>query len=67
MFFHPGNILIHPVLQEFFAACADVTRHVKQPFVNLDKYFGLAQCRHVQRRENVAQMLLRHGRAGGTG
>src|ERR1035437_5365427 len=59
-------ILVHPVLQEFLAVCTDVAGPVKQPILYLDECFGLAKRRYVQVRENIAQMLLCHGRAGGT-
>ena len=65
--FHPSNKLIHPALKEFLAVRADVAALVKQSILDLDKNFGLSQCRHIQRCEDIAQMLLRHTRTGGTG
>src|SRR5665811_2448496 len=64
--YYPCDILIHPVLQEFLAACTDVAGPVKQPLLYINECFGLSQRRYVQIRENVAQMLLCHSRAGGT-
>jgi hypothetical protein len=56
--FHPGDILVHPVLQEFLAVCTDVAGLVKQTILYLNECFGLAKRRYVQIRENIAQMLL---------
>jgi hypothetical protein len=67
VFFYPGDILIHPVLQEFFAVCADVTGFIKQPILDLNESIGLAKRWYVQSGENVAQMLLCHGRADDAG
>ena len=52
--FYPCNIMVHPVLQEIFAAGSDVAGVIKQPVFYLDEYFGLAESRYIQKRENVA-------------
>src|SRR5450759_2587667 len=65
--FHPGDILIHPVLQKLLAAFTDVAGFVKQPLPCLDKCFGLPKCQYADGHENIAQMLLCHGRTGGAG
>ena len=63
--FHPGNVLVHPALQKLFAAFTDIAGRVEQAVLRMDESFGLAKRRDIQVSENVAQMLLRHGRAGG--
>ncbi len=52
--FYPGNIVVHPILQEFPAVFADISSPVKQLLLDVDKRFGLTKRRHVQIRENVA-------------
>ena len=53
MVFHPRDIVIHLVLEEFLAGCTDVAGLVKQSIPNMDKCFGLSWRWHVQNRENV--------------
>lgn len=65
MFFDPGDVLIHPILQELAAALADVARIVKQSVLGLDKRFRLAQCRHVQISQDITQVLLRQSGTDG--
>jgi hypothetical protein len=60
---HPGNILVHPVLEAFLAVWADVPSFVKQSLLCMDKRFGLAERRHIQIGKNIAEVLLGHGRA----
>src|SRR6185312_12459210 len=60
--FHPIDIAVHPVLQEFPAVfIADVPILVKQSFFYMYKRFWLTQGRNVQVSQGVAQVLLRYG------
>lgn len=52
---------IHPVLQEPSATRPNVAVGVKQPFFGMNEGFRLAERRHIQVREGIAQMLLRQG------
>src|SRR5690606_35176882 len=65
VFLHPGYIPVHPVLQKTLARCADISAFIEQTFPDLNERFRLPQCRHIQVGENIAQMLLRYGRADG--
>ena len=65
MLFHPRGIAVHPCLQKLFAGLADAASLIEQPLFGLDEGLGLAKRWGVQVRQNVTQMLLRHGGAGG--
>src|SRR5690606_22372902 len=59
--FYPGNVPIHPALQELPAVRPDITRIIKQAILYMNKCFRLAKGRHIQVSQHIAQMLLRHG------
>src|SRR3990167_3227725 len=52
--FQPGNVLVHPALQEFAAVGANIPGRVKQSILGLDEGFRLAQRRDVQIRQHIA-------------
>ena len=54
---------VHPALKKRRAVRPDDTVAIEQASLCLDEHLGLAKGQHSQIRENVAQMLLRHGRA----
>ena len=64
MLFNPGDVAVHPRLQEFFAARTDAAVVVEQVVLGLDKCFRLTQRRHIEIRQGIAQMLLRQGGSG---
>src|SRR5690606_25016162 len=63
--FDPGDVGVHPALQEIATALADVAVRVVQAILVLDVGLRLVERRHVQVGEHVAQVLLGHGPAGG--
>ena len=61
--FDPSHIGVHPVLQEVLAAGTNLAVCVKQSLLGMNECFRLAERRHIQVSEDIAQMLLRHGGA----
>ena len=43
MFFNPGNISIHPILQELFAIRTSLASLIKQTFLGMNERFRLAK------------------------
>ena len=56
--FQPCNIPIHPVLQELPASRTNVAILIKESIFGMNIRFRLAECRHIEAGEDIAEMLL---------
>src|SRR4051812_26743778 len=62
--FHPGDVLVHPAVQELArVGVGNVASLVEEPVLDLDVCLGLPEHGHVEIREDGAQVRLRHGGA----
>src|SRR5690606_4026008 len=60
MLLHPIDELVHPALQELLAVrIRNAALRIEEPIADVQEDLGLAQRRHIQIAERVAQMLLR--------
>ena len=48
MLLHPGDIFVHPGLEELPAVAREFTRGVEQPVFHLDEGFGLTERRNIE-------------------
>ena len=63
---HPLDIVVHPVLKIRPAGLTYLPLFVEQALAYLYVRLGLVLRGHVQKRENIAQVLLGQGRSGVT-
>ena len=62
-FFHPLRIGIDPALHVFSGCRIHLRIGVKEIITYLKKPFGLRHGRHIKKGQDIAQVLLRHGRS----